>query len=91
MGEEGLVHELGLVLLPYPVPCLVVMYNMLENHNLQHLVGFEMGKPTFGDEVRDVLKQCIYSNIRLLPNTGDMFVPMSPKVLLKLNGNHDGI
>ena len=79
VGEEGLISELGLVLLPYPVPCLMVTCSMLENHNLQHFLGFRVGKLVFGDQVRDVLRQCIYSLMGLLPNIGDKFIPMAQK------------
>ena len=82
MGEEGPIGELGLVLMPYPVPCLMVMYSMLEDHNIQHLLGFGVGKPAFGDEVGDALRQCMYSLTGLLPNVRDKLVHMSPKMLL---------
>ena len=83
-GEEGLIGELGLVLLPYPVSSLMVPYSMLENHDLQHILGFGVGKLALGDEVADVLRQCVYSLAGLLPNIRDKFVPMGPKMLLVL-------
>ena len=91
MGEEGLIGMLGLVLLPYPVPCLMVVYSVLENHNLQHFLGFGVGKLASGDEVGDALRQHMYSLARLLPNVRDKFVSMGPKMLLRLNGSHVSI
>ena len=91
MGEEGLIGELGLVLLPYPVPSLRVPYSMLENQDLQHLLGFGVGKLALGDEVRDALRQCMYSLTGQLPNIRDKFIPMGPKMILRLNGSHDSI
>ena len=83
--------ELGLVLLPYLVPGLLVPYSMLENHDLQHLLGLGVGKLALGDEVGDALRQCMYSLARLLHNIGDKFIPMGPKMLLRLYGSHDSI
>ena len=39
MVEEGLISELGLVLLPDQAPSIMVPYSMLEYHDLQHLLG----------------------------------------------------
>ena len=73
-------------MLPYPVPGLMVPYRVLE-----HFLGFGVGKPALSDEVGDMLEQCMYSLAGLLPNTGDKFIPMGPKMLLGLNGSHNGI
>ena len=69
----------------------MVPYSMLEYHDLQQLQGFGVGKPALSDEVGDVLRQCIYSLTGLLPNIGDQFIPMGPKMLLGLYHSPDGI
>ena len=33
--EEGLIHELGLVLLPNPVPGLMILNSMLQDHKFK--------------------------------------------------------
>ena len=91
VGEEGLIGELGLVLLSYLVPSLMILYSMLENHDLQHLLGFGVGTPALSDEVGDALGQHMYSLAGLLPNIRDKFVPMGPKMLLRLYGSHSSI
>ena len=57
----------------------MVSNTMLEYHDLQHLLGFGVGKPALGDEVGDALGQCMYSLTGLLPNGGYRFIPMGPK------------
>ena len=79
VGEEGLIDELGLVLLPYPVLCLMVTYSVMESHKLQHHLDFKVGKLAFGDEVGDALRQHMYSLASLLPNIRDTFIPMAQK------------
>ena len=91
MREEGLVCDLGLVLLPNPVPSLVVSHSVLENHYLHHLLGFWVREPALGDEVRNALGQGMYPFIRLLPNVREWFILVGPKVLLGLNGSCDSI
>ena len=66
VGEEGLIHELGLVLLPNPVPSLMVLNCMLEDHDHEHLNGWCMCKFRFCDEVTYVLRLCMDPFIRLL-------------------------
>ena len=44
MGEKGLGGQLGLVLEPDPAPGFMVSHYMLEDHNLQHLLGLVLGK-----------------------------------------------
>ena len=36
MGKKGLVDELGLVLEPDPVPCLMVLDCMLQEHDFEY-------------------------------------------------------
>ena len=79
MREEGLLHELGMVLLPNPVPSHVVLNSVLENHHLQHLLGFGVREPALGDKIRNALGQCMYPLTGLLPNIGDKFILVGPK------------
>ena len=44
VGEEGLICELGLVLLPYPVPGLMVFNCMLKDHDFKCFNGWCMCK-----------------------------------------------
>ena len=91
MGDEGFIGELALVpaALSSLLPCSNVQH--AENHNLQHLLGFRVRKCAFGDEVRDVLRDHMYSLAKLLPNIRDKFISMGPKILLGLTGSHDSI
>ena len=79
MGEQDLIGEMGLFLLLYPISSLVVPYSMLENHDLQHLLGFGVCKLALGDEVGDALGQHMYSVAGQLPNIGDKFILMGQK------------
>ena len=42
--EEGLVGQLGLILLPDPIPSLMVLHSMLQDHYFEHFLGRGMGK-----------------------------------------------
>ena len=50
-----------------------------------------MGEPAFGDEVTNVLGQCMYSLTRELPNIGEQFIPVGPEMLLRPYSCTDGI
>ena len=54
VGEKSLVGELGLVLEPDPVPCLMVSCSMLQDHEFKHLLGFGVRKFTLVDEGCDM-------------------------------------
>ena len=54
MREKGLVGELGLVLKLDPVPGLMVLHSMLQDHDFKHFLGFGMGELAHSDDVGSV-------------------------------------
>ena len=54
MGEKSLVGELGLVLEPDSVPCLVISHSMLQDHEFKHLHSFGVREFALGDEDSDM-------------------------------------
>ena len=57
VSKKGLVDELGLVLEPDPVPCLVVSHCMLQDDNVEHFLGLVVSEFTLEDKVTDVSRQ----------------------------------
>ena len=58
MGNEGLVGELLLFLLPDPVGRLCGTSQMLQKHYLQGLLGFCVGKFAIVDKEYDFVMEC---------------------------------
>ena len=50
VGEEHPVGQLGLVLEPDSVPCLMVLHSMLQDHEWKHPLGFGVREFALGDE-----------------------------------------
>ena len=53
LGEMNLVGEVGVLLELDPVPCLMVSHSMLQDHDLEHLLGFGVGEFTLRDKCSD--------------------------------------
>ena len=90
-GEKGLVCELGLILEPDSVPCLVVSHCMLQDHELQHLLHFGGGKLALGDEGGNAGGQGMHILVRELADIRKEFIPEVPEVFLTLDSGPNGI
>ena len=79
MWEECLICKLGLVLLSNPVPGLMVLYSMLQDHKFKYFSFLSSAKFWFGDEVTYVLWQCTDPFIWLLLQVRHKLIPVGPK------------
>ena len=91
VGEKGLVCELGLLFEPDPVPGLMVLHGMLQDHDLQHFLSLEVGKLTLGDKGIDASGQGKDILIRELAGIREELIPKVPEMLLRLDSSADSI
>ena len=91
VGEEGLVHELGLVLEPDPVSDLMISYSMLQDHGFKHLLHLGMEGLTSGNEVTELGQQGIDTLIGKLADIGEKLIPEVPEMLLSFDSCADNI
>ena len=71
VGKKGLVGELGLILKPDPVPCLMVMPCMLQDHDCEHFYGLERSEFALGDEGTDTSRQGMDTHVGELADIGE--------------------
>ena len=87
MGKKGSVGQQRLVLELDLVPGFVVPHTMLEDHNLQHLLGFIMVEPAIVDKGHDVDVQGVDAFIKLLVHIQEELISEVPEVVIRYDGH----
>ena len=91
MREESLLGELGLILELDPVPCLVVLHSVLQDHKFKHLLGFRVKEFTLEDEGIDMGVKGMDTLTRELADIREEFILEVPVVVFSLDHCADGV